>query len=82
MPVGSGFYASVVAEPTTNRGAEGADPGAGDREARIVAERRSLPDAPGVYLFRDRDDEVIYVGKAISIRKRDSPSKSRRGSCA
>ena len=24
----------------------------------------------GVYLFRDRDDEVIYVGKAVSIRKR------------
>ncbi len=40
------------------------------REERIVAERRSLPDDPGVYLFRDRDDEVIYVGKAISIRKR------------
>ena len=40
------------------------------REQRIVAERRSLPDAPGVYLFRDRDDEVIYVGKAISLRKR------------
>ncbi|MGB0120980.1 MAG: excinuclease ABC subunit UvrC [Solirubrobacterales bacterium] len=44
-----------------------------DRDGRIermVAERRSLPDTPGVYLFRDRDDEVIYVGKAISIRKR------------
>ncbi len=41
-----------------------------DRSERIVAERRSLPDSPGVYLFRDRDDEVIYVGKAISIRKR------------
>jgi len=40
------------------------------RAARIVAERRSLPDEPGVYLFRDRHDEVIYVGKAISIRKR------------
>lgn len=40
------------------------------RDARIAAERRALPDAPGVYLFRDRDDEVIYVGKAISIRKR------------
>lgn len=40
------------------------------REARIVAERRALPDTPGVYLFRDRADEVIYVGKAISIRKR------------
>ncbi|MGA7396315.1 MAG: excinuclease ABC subunit UvrC, partial [Solirubrobacterales bacterium] len=46
---------------------------ANDRDGRIermVAERRSLPDTPGVYLFRDRDDEVIYVGKAISIRKR------------
>ncbi|MGK2933434.1 MAG: excinuclease ABC subunit UvrC [Solirubrobacterales bacterium] len=41
-----------------------------ERSERIVAERRSLPDSPGVYLFRDQDDEVIYVGKAISIRKR------------
>jgi excinuclease ABC subunit C len=41
-----------------------------ERARRIVSERRSLPDAPGVYLFRDRDDEVIYVGKANSIRKR------------
>ncbi|MEX1219594.1 MAG: excinuclease ABC subunit UvrC [Solirubrobacterales bacterium] len=41
-----------------------------ERTRRIVSERRSLPDAPGVYLFRDRDDEVIYVGKANSIRKR------------
>ena len=29
-----------------------------------------MPDSPGVYLFRDSGDEVIYVGKAISIRKR------------
>jgi excinuclease ABC subunit C len=36
----------------------------------MVNERRALPDAPGVYLFRDVDDEVIYVGKARSIRKR------------
>jgi excinuclease ABC subunit C len=41
-----------------------------ERTRRIVSERRSLPDAPGVYLFRDRGDEVIYVGKANSIRKR------------
>lgn len=41
-----------------------------ERESRIVSERRALPDAPGVYLFRDVDDEVIYVGKARSIRKR------------
>jgi excinuclease ABC subunit C len=32
--------------------------------------RRDLPDAPGVYLFRDERGKVIYVGKAISIRKR------------
>jgi excinuclease ABC subunit C len=36
----------------------------------MVSERRSLPDAPGVYLFRDNDEDVIYVGKANSIRKR------------
>lgn len=40
------------------------------RERRLVAERRALPDEPGVYLFRDGGDEVIYVGKARSIRKR------------
>lgn len=32
--------------------------------------RRELPDEPGVYLFRDAKGKVIYVGKAISIRKR------------
>jgi excinuclease ABC subunit C len=32
--------------------------------------RRELPDEPGVYLFRDQRNKVIYVGKAISIRKR------------
>ncbi len=43
---------------------------ADQRTRRIVSERRSLPDAPGVYLFRDSEERVIYVGKAISIRKR------------
>jgi excinuclease ABC subunit C len=32
--------------------------------------RRELPDEPGVYLFHDSAGKVIYVGKAISIRKR------------
>jgi excinuclease ABC subunit C len=32
--------------------------------------RRELPDEPGVYLFRDERGKVIYVGKAISIKKR------------
>src|ERR671918_623607 len=30
----------------------------------------AVPDAPGAYLFRDRDGRVIYVGKAKSLKKR------------
>jgi excinuclease ABC subunit C len=36
----------------------------------LAEQRRSLPDQPGVYLFRDGKGRVIYVGKAKSIRKR------------
>ena len=36
----------------------------------LAEQRRALPDQPGVYLFRDARDRVIYVGKAKSIRKR------------
>jgi len=44
--------------------------GTADRKASIAEQRRSLPDQPGVYLFRDAKGRVIYVGKAKSIRKR------------
>ncbi|MGH2829606.1 MAG: excinuclease ABC subunit UvrC [Actinomycetota bacterium] len=30
----------------------------------------TIPDAPGCYLFRDRDGRVVYAGKAKSLRKR------------
>ncbi|HDN84331.1 MAG TPA: excinuclease ABC subunit UvrC, partial [Candidatus Aerophobetes bacterium] len=29
-----------------------------------------LPDKPGVYLFKNKKGKIIYVGKAISLRKR------------
>jgi excinuclease ABC subunit C len=37
---------------------------------RLAEQRKSLPDGPGVYLFRDAKGKVIYVGKAKSIKKR------------
>ncbi len=40
------------------------------RAERLARQRRDLPDAPGVYLFHGEDGELLYVGKARSIRKR------------
>lgn len=40
------------------------------RRTRLAEQRRRLPDGPGVYLFRDEKQKVIYVGKAKSIKKR------------
>jgi len=35
-----------------------------------VKKPAGIPDAPGVYRFRDESDRVIYVGKALSLRQR------------
>lgn len=33
-------------------------------------ELRKLPDQPGVYIMHDESDAIIYIGKALSLRKR------------
>ncbi len=36
----------------------------------IEEELKKLPDKPGVYLMKDKDDNVIYVGKAVILKNR------------
>jgi len=36
----------------------------------IQEELKKLPDKPGVYIMKDKSEEIIYVGKSISLRKR------------
>jgi excinuclease ABC subunit C len=45
----------------------------------IAEQRRSLPDSPGVYMFKDAKGKVIYVGKARSIKKRVAGHFSKSG---
>src|SRR5215204_2378611 len=42
-------------------------------------DRSHLPTSPGVYIFRDADDDVIYVGKAKNIRSRVANYFTRSG---
>lgn len=36
----------------------------------IEEELKKLPEKPGVYLMKDKDDNVIYVGKAVVLKNR------------
>ena len=36
----------------------------------IEEELKKLPETPGVYLMKDKDDKVIYVGKAVVLKNR------------
>ena len=36
----------------------------------LEEELKKLPAKPGVYLMHDRQDEIIYVGKAVSLKNR------------
>src|SRR4051794_14980045 len=77
LPLGGRLWPSGQ-QPTLRPMAKGrrkaSDGGEGEgalsRAERIAQQRKSLPDQPGVYLFHDRQGELLYVGKARSIRKR------------
>src|SRR5712692_10525484 len=40
------------------------------KRARFAARLRALPPKPGVYIMRNAKGDVIYVGKAASLRNR------------
>ena len=41
-----------------------------DIRKQLEEQIQKLPDEPGVYLMKDKTDTIIYVGKAVSLRKR------------
>ena len=38
--------------------------------SHLVAKLRLIPDAPGVYLHKDKNGKVLYVGKATRLHQR------------
>ena len=36
----------------------------------IEEQLKKLPQKPGVYIMHDKNDNIIYVGKAISLKRR------------
>ncbi|BAS28758.1 excinuclease ABC subunit UvrC [Limnochorda pilosa] len=58
-------------------------PGGRDERPRLEEKLSLLPDQPGVYLMKNAAGEVIYVGKAVSLRHRVrsyfQPSRNGRG---
>ena len=47
----------------------------------LEEELKKLPGKPGVYLMHDKTDEIIYVGKAISLKNRVRQYFSEEPSC-
>ena len=41
-----------------------------EQQAYILEKVSHLPTTPGVYLWRDKYQRIIYVGKAINLRNR------------
>jgi DNA polymerase III subunit epsilon len=49
---------------------DGGRHGARRRRATVRPSTDDLPDEPGVYLFRNAEGQVLYVGKSVSLRAR------------
>ncbi len=41
-----------------------------DKINKLIKKAKELPNKPGVYLFKDINRQIIYVGKALSLKKR------------
>lgn len=41
-----------------------------DSTSRIYEQLAALPDQPGVYIFKDKTQSIIYIGKALSLKSR------------
>jgi DNA polymerase-3 subunit epsilon len=57
-------------EPRRRRGARGSRKPARRRPPAERPDLSSLPDDPGVYVFRDERGRPLYVGKSVSVRTR------------
>src|SRR5215218_8521666 len=72
-PVSNGTSVSAVSAISKPPGRGASDPTLlfmAKSSKKLADQRKELPDAPGVYVFRNRAGEALYVGKANSIRKR------------
>ncbi|MBR6256903.1 MAG: GIY-YIG nuclease family protein, partial [Lachnospiraceae bacterium] len=41
-----------------------------ERSFNVSEELKKLPNRPGVYIMRDKNDTIIYVGKAVNLYNR------------
>ena len=44
----------------------------GKKEAILLYKAKTLPNSPGCYLFKRKDEEILYIGKAKNLKKRVS----------